>query len=311
MDGKIGLFVNNVEGYQGCIVREAREAAQREGLEVQVLDAQHIVAKQAQDMARFENESRGKRSCILVVPEGDAILEGDIAGDPTFHLARRMLQKGVGWITLNHGREELVGSLRTMFPYLPIALVAIDNVEFGRTQARQLKALLPRGGTVLCVLGNPLDTASQDRSAGMMQELQGSGITVEEVDGHWTESVAETTVHKWITSPVRRQTALDAVVCQADQMGAAARTVLVRVADVLGRPELKHVPVIGGDGLPSIGRPWVDDGRLTATVCVTLPGEPAVAQLARYWREGTPLAPVTRLPVSSYPPLDALRPAGR
>jgi hypothetical protein len=309
MDAKIGMFVNSLEGYQGCIVREAKEAAQREGLEVQVLDAQHIAAKQAQDLVRFEHENRGKRSCALVVPEGDAIREGDVASDPTFHLARRLLQKGVGWITLNHGREGLVASLSTMFPYLPIALVAIDNVEFGRTQARQLKALLPRGGMVLCVLGNPLDTASRDRSAGMMEELQGSGITVEELDAHWTESVAETTVHKWITSPVRRKMPLHAVVCQNDPMGAATRTVLVRVADVLGRPELKQVPVIGGDGLPSIGRPWVDDGTLTATVCVTLPGGPAVEHLARYWRDGAPLTPVTRLPVASYPPLGALRPA--
>ena len=35
---------------------------------------------------------------------------------------------------------------------------------------------------------------------------------------------------------------------------------------------------------------------------------PVVEQLAKYWRGDVPLPPVTRLPVTSYPPLAALRP---
>jgi ABC-type sugar transport system substrate-binding protein len=223
-------------------------------------------------------------------------------------VAERLLKKGVGWITLNHGREALLMRLREEFPGLPVALVAIDNEEFGRTQGRQLRRLLPKGGTALSVRGNPFDSACRDRSRGMKAELQGSAITIEEVDARWDADTAEKVVHKWISSPLRRQTALHAIVCQNDSMGVASRKALARGADELTRPELKRLPVLGGDGLAHLGRRWVDEGTLTATVCVTLPGKPAVEQLARYWRNGSALAPVTRLGVRSYPSLNALSP---
>jgi ABC-type sugar transport system substrate-binding protein len=91
-------------------------------------------------------------------------------------------------------------------------------------------------------------------------------------------------------------------------MGQAAWQALVRAADELGRPDLKQVPVLGGDGLPEFGLRWLKEGTLAATVCVTLPGKMAVEQLAAYWRDGTPLPELTKLPVHSYPELDALRP---
>ena len=175
MDGKVGVFVNSVEGYQGCIVRDVKEAAAREGLEIEVFDAGHNAPKQAQDMVRFANQNPDRRLCIFVIPEADAIRDGDVESDPIFHLAARVLQKGVGLIVLNHGREDLVTVLRAKYPKLPVTLVAIDNVEFGRIQGRQLRALVPNGGTVLCVRGNPYDTACRDRTNGMQEELRAAG----------------------------------------------------------------------------------------------------------------------------------------
>jgi DNA-binding LacI/PurR family transcriptional regulator len=308
MDGKIGLFVNSVEGYQGSIVREAQAEAQSQGIAVEVFDAGHNAAKQAQSLIRFAHQKNGGRLCALFIPEADMIHQCEIENDPILHLARRVLQKGVGWIVLNHGRDELIAPLRKEFPGLPVALVAIDNKEFGRIQGRQLRNILPKGGTVLCIRGNPFDTACIDRSAGMEESLQGGGIAVEVIDARWDADIAEPSVHKWITSPIRRQRQLDAVVSQNDQMGNAARQAFKRVADELNRPDLTRIPIIGGDGLPDIGQPWVDEGVLTATVRVTLPGKPAVEQLAAYWRDGSPITPVTRLAATSYPPLHALHP---
>jgi hypothetical protein len=309
MESKLGFFVNNLEGYQGCIVRDARRAAEVEGLALEVFDAGHNAPKQAQDLVRFANQNPGVRLCALVIPEADATQDGSIEDDPTYHLAVRILQKGVGLIILNHGREPLVAALRAKFPALPVALVAIDNLEFGRMQGRQLRRLVSKGGTVLCVRGNPFDSACRDRTAGLAQELKDSGIVVEEIDARWDADLAEPGVLKWISSPIRRHMPLSAVVSQNDHMGQASRQALLRAAEDLGRPDLKQVPVIGGDGLPEFGLRWVAEGILTATVSVTLPGKPAVEQLARYWRNGAPLPGVTRLGVTSHPGLDALRPA--
>jgi hypothetical protein len=308
MDGKIGMFVNSTVGYQGAIVRDVLEAAAREGLAVDVFDAEHNAVQQAQDVLHFEFGNPGLKLCAFVIPEADAIQEGAVTADPTFHLAERMLGKNVGWITLNHGREAAVTALRTRFPDLPVALVAIDNVHFGEVQGQQLRRLLPGGGTVLCVRGNPHDSACVDRTAGLRHELEGSSITVSEIDCRWSDDVASKAVRRWLASPIRRKAPLDAVVCQNDHMARATRATLLALAGELTRDELRTIPVLGGDGLPEIGRPWVDDGTLTATVSVRLPGAAAVEMLARHWREGMPIEPVTRLPVESYPRVASLEP---
>jgi hypothetical protein len=307
MDGTIGVFVNSTEGYQGCIIREIEEAAGLEGIAVEVFDAQHTAVKNAQDLVRFEGKSSGRQSCAFVVPEADASEDGGNESGPSLRLAERLLHKGVGWVTLNHGREDLIKSLQSRFPSLPVGLVAVDNVAFGRTQAMQLRTLLPAGGVALSVRGNPLDTACRDRSLGLKQGLQDSSIALEELDARWEAELAERMVHKWVST--RRQAALHAVVCQNDHMGFGARRALVRAAQDLGRSELNRLYVIGGDGLPEMGQRWVDEGTLTATVCVTLPGRPAVELLARHWAGRAPVAPVTRLAVRSYPALSALSPA--
>jgi len=302
-DSKIGLFVfNQADEYHRRLAEEAQEAARHHGVAVEIHDAGDTAAKQAQDLVRFAAENPGKRLCALIVPFADAIPEGiAIQDDATYRLARRLLQKGVGWIMLNHGRADLVTALRAEFPSLPLALVAIDNLEFGRIQARFLRGLVKPGAKALCVRGNPFDTGSQERSAGLKEGLRGAGIDLEEVDGRWEAAITESEVRRWITSPLRHQTPLHAVVAQDDVMGMAARRALDRAAQELQRPELKGIPVIGGDGLPGMGRRWVDEGALTATVSVTLPGRTAVELLWRHWKDSAPLPAVTRLAPTPYP----------
>jgi ABC-type sugar transport system substrate-binding protein len=302
-ESKIGLFVfNQADEYHRRLAEDAQEAARHHGVAVQVYDAGDTGAKQAQDLVRFAAENPGKRLCALVVPFADAIPEGTaLQDDATYRLARRVLQKGVGWIMLNHGRADLVTALRTEFPALPLALVAIDNQEFGRIQARILRGLVKPGAKVLCVRGNPFDSGSQDRSAGLKEGLRGAGIDLEEIDGRWDAAIAEREVRRWIASPLRQQAPLHAVVAQDDVMGMAARRALESAAQEQARADLKAVPVIGGDGLPGMGRRWVDEGALTATVSVTLPGKTAVELLWRHWRDSAPLPEVTRLAPTPYP----------
>jgi ABC-type sugar transport system substrate-binding protein len=302
LESKIGLFVfNQADEYHRRLAAEAEEAARHHGVAVEVHDAGDTAAKQAQDLVRFAAENPGKRLCALLVPFADAAAEGvAIQDDATYRLARRMLQKRVGWIMLNHGREALVTALRAEFPGLPLALVAIDNHEFGRIQARQLRGLVKRGAKVLYVRGNPFDSGSQERSAGLKEGLRGAEISLEDIDGRWDEAIAEREVQRWIASPLRQHAPLQAVVAQDDVMAMAARRVLDRAVHE-GRADLKDVPVLGGDGLPGQGRRWVDEGKLKATVSVTLPGKTAVELLWRHWTHAAPLPAVTRLAPTAYP----------
>jgi len=302
-DSKVGIFVfNQADEYHRRLAEEACDAARHHGVAVEVHDAGDTAAKQAQDLVRFAGENPDRRLCALIVPFADAIAEGSaIQDDATFRLARRLLQKGVGWVMLNHGRADLVTALRAEFPSLPIALVGIDNLEFGRIQGRFVRRLVKPGAKVLCVRGNPFDSGSQERSAGLKESLRGAGIDLEEVDGRWEAKIAESEVRRWITSPLRQQAPLHAVVAQDDVMGMAARRALDRAAQELARPDLKGIPVIGGDGLPGMGRRWVDEHALSATVSVTLPGKTAVDLLWRHWKDSAPLPAVTRLAPTPYP----------
>jgi ABC-type sugar transport system substrate-binding protein len=307
MDAVVGLFLNASGDYHGSIVREVEAAAAEANIEVQVFDAENTAAKQAQDLVRFGHEHAGRRACVLVVPQRDPVDVGAIESDATFRLAGRVMAAGVGWITINHGREDMIPPLHAEFPGVPAALVAVDNVDFGRMQARQLRCLLPYGGTALLVRGDPSDSACRGRSSGLTDELRQSRIVIEEVDGRWETEVAEPAVYRWMASPLHGGK-VAAVVGQNDHMALGARRALVRAASDLRRPELAAVPVLGGDGIAQYGRLWVDEGTLTSTVQATLPGRPAIEQLARFWRQGTALPPVTRLRVTSYPPLDRLVP---
>jgi ABC-type sugar transport system substrate-binding protein len=302
-ENKIGLFVfNQADEYHRRLAEETQAAARHHGIAVEVYDAGDTAAKQAQDLVRFAGENPGKRLCSLVVPFADALPEGTaIEADATYRLARRVLQKGVGWIMLNHGRADLVTALRAEFPGLPLALVAIDNEEFGRIQARLLRGLVKPGAKVICVRGNPFDSGCQERSAGLKEGLRGAGIDVEEVDGRWDPAIAETEVRRWLASPLREQAPLHAVVAQDDIMAMAARRALDRAAQDLSRADLKGIPIVGGDGLPGMGRRWVDEGALTATVSVTLPGKTAVDLVWRHWKDSAPLPMVTRLAPTPYP----------
>jgi hypothetical protein len=300
--GKLGVFVfNQAEDYHRMLAEEVVSGARQHGIAAEVFDAGQTAAKQAQDLVRFALENAGQRLCALVVPFADATGEGAIESDPTYRVARRVLQKGVGWIMLNHGREAVVAALRRDFPGLPVALVAVDNVEFGRIQARQLRARLSAGARLLCVRGNPFDSACQERSAGLAEGLRGAGIVVEEVDGRWEPTTAGSAVERWVTSPLRVQAPLHAVVAQNDPMALAARRTLERLARDLARPELLQVPVFGGDALPGVGRRWVDEGTLAASVSVPLTSRAAVDLVVRHWQDGAPLPAVTRLVPQPYP----------
>jgi ABC-type sugar transport system substrate-binding protein len=301
-ESRIGLFVfNQADEYHHRLAVETQEAARQHGVAVEVYDAGDTAAKQAQDLVRFAGESPEKRRCAMVVPFADAAAEGVAIQDgATYRLARRVLQKGVGWILLNHGREELITALRVEFPNLPVALVAVDNQEFGRIQARQIRARVKPGARVLCVRGNPFDSGSQERSSGLKEGLRDAGITLEEVDGRWEGAIAEAEVQRWLASPLRHQSPPQAVVAQDDVMAMAARRALDRASQEPGRADLKAVPVLGGDGLPGQGMRWVDEGKLAATVSVTLPGQTAVELLWRHWKTGAQLPAVTRLAPRPY-----------
>jgi ribose transport system substrate-binding protein len=289
-------LVNDVSEYQRYVRSEAETTAARTGFSLEVQLGEDSVTtqiRQIRDCIRRPPEARPY--AVLCFPARDATVD---------KVATEAVDAGVGWVVLNR-RADYVGALRERAPRLPIGLVGPDQVEVGRVQARQARALLPNGGYILYVMGTTLASAAQDRLTGFKEGLQGSKVTFGEVAGNWHKADSDQAVGTWLEMVVPSGLRLGAVSCQNDAMADGARDALQRVAAKLKRPELARLPVTGVDGLETVGRRLVDSGRLTATVIQPSSSGPAIELLARRLK-GENLPANTVLPLASHPAVEKL-----
>jgi ABC-type sugar transport system substrate-binding protein len=289
----LGLFVLNLDSdYQGAMHRAAAETAARRGWKLEVVSSGAGQSeRQAEQLrATIRGAARARLAALLIFPLVDGVHEA---------VAREAARAGIGWVLLNREASYL-DELRVSYPALPHFCVTPDQHEIGRLQGKAARALLPRGGRVLCITGPITATASRQRRAGMEQELDGRVVTY--THGDWSMASGEQAIELW--ARLRPDGTLpDLLIAQNDAMAAGARAALLR-----GIPELARVPLIGCDGVREFGLRLVDERVLTATVVVPGTASPAIDALAS-WRS-TGRAPERRMlqPVSFYPPLETLEP---
>jgi hypothetical protein len=283
MDGRIGIVVDVLEGYQGVVADQALRTARFEGLRAEVLVGGYWAINQSQNILQFEVGNAGERVFALMVAENDTVHPGHLDDAPVYHAASRLLRKGSGFIGVGSSWRSLVERLRAEFPGSPVGGVEMDFADCGRRQGRLLRTLLPGGGLVLHVRGNPQERESRELSEGLEEELRERDILLEEIDACWEEDLAERGVRQSIESAAHGWRPFDAVLAQSDPLERAARRALCRAADHLGRPDLRMLPVVGAQ---------------------CHPGRVAARQIAGYWRTGTAIPARTSLPIP--PPQAAL-----
>ena len=299
--GTLALFlVNDTNDFQLTVRDDAKAAGTRLGYEVEVHVAQGDAIAQIRQMySCIHRPVEGRPKALLFIPVRDATLE---------QMVRDATAGGMACVILNR-HPPYVEALRRESPNVTVGTVGPDQVEAGRLQARQAKALLPDGGFALYVMGPSLSSATQDRLTGFRDELQGSGIDFAQVHGDWAAGVAETAVLRWLRLVLQSEQPLDIVVCQNDAMAIGARKALATAADEMRRPALAALPMTGFDGHPSVGRRMVDEGQLTATLIQSGPGTPAVEWVDRA-RAGDKSSPKVVLPLTPYPELARMRRRG-
>jgi ABC-type sugar transport system substrate-binding protein len=200
--------------------------------------------------------------------------------------------------------------LRREHPGTLVARVSPDEIEIGRIQARQARALIPKGGNVLYVQGDMRTAGAVARAQGFQEILaDDSRFSVGRVDGGWSAGRAESAVFEWLHLVlIDTHFHLGLVVSQSEMMLPGVRAALTRIARDTGRPELASVPLTGCDGLPTFKRE-IASGLLAATIEVPPRTPPAIRMLAEFWKSGT-LPPLeVHLQPASFPALDALAPA--
>ena len=285
----VGLL-NEAQEFQKMQAADARAAAARAGLEAEIVFAESNAVLQIQQLFRFVHAPEGERPAAIVVET--------VTGEGLERVARNAVRSGIGWMLVN-GYVRYIDGLRQERPDLPIGNVALDNAEVGRIQGRQVRALAPGGGPVLCVQG-PADTsAASERLAGL-KEVLGSAYEVKVLNGDWTEQSGDKAVGAWLRLKTSEGLRPCVVVAQNDAMAVGARRA-IRAQ----RREWSEVPVTGCDGLPEGGQRLVRAGELAATVTTPTTAGHAVALVGRAL-VGERIAAEVRLAPRSFPPEDEL-----
>jgi len=291
----IALFLPDAANeYQELVRDDAARAAARAGLDFVSHSAGNSVMTQIQQLfAWLHGRDAPRTRGLVVMPVLQTALD---------RVIRDGARAGLPWAFIQR-RPDKLDALRAEFPEVPLFIVMPDQGEIGAIQARQVRALLPRGGSVLYVQGLAASSPARARLAGLTRGLEGSAVTVASVvEGNWMSEDAEKAAGDWLLLMLRAgRQKVDLVGCQSDEMAMGVKKALLATAEKLQRPEVARIPVTGCDGHPRVGRKLVDEGALAATIVVPSTGAPAVDQLLKAvaTRQIPPAELI--LHVSSYP----------
>jgi ribose transport system substrate-binding protein len=251
--------------YQKLLAANARDAAQRLGIDLEILFAGNdAVTQSTQLLDAIQSSSKDSRpDGIICAPVGTTLLQ----------VARQAVAAGIGWALLERECDYLA-ELRSSYR-VPIFGVTPNQEEVGRIQGRQIAALLPEGGLILHILGPTMSSVVKMRSSGM-QLMKPNNVEVRTLIGNWSEQSGYKAVSRWLQLSTSRATPLSMVAAQNDDMALGARKAFETETRGGERERWVGLPYIGCDGCPTAGQEWVRKGLLTATVAVPSTSDVAI-----------------------------------
>jgi len=285
-------LLTSAQEFQLMQAADARAAGERTGLEVEVVFAENNAIQQIQQLYSFIHAPEDRRPAALLVEA--------VSNEGMERVARNAVKAGIGWV-VQQWRTEYLAALRAQNPKVPVVSIAVDEEEVGAIQARQVRALLPKGSGILVVQG-PVDSSTATRRQdGLVSGLRGSDIEIRTaLRGDWTARSAEVAVTSWLRLKSTESMRIDAVVSQNDSMASGARAAIRA-----GRSDWSTLPLTGCDGLPEGGCRMVASGELTATLIKPTTTGAAVELIARTLR-GHAAPPEVVLHATSHPSLETL-----
>jgi ribose transport system substrate-binding protein len=287
-------LVTDDNDYQREQANAAQAAAAQAGVELRVLYAGGDAITQTKQLLAAVQAPVGERpSAIVVQPTGTSMP----------HVAKAAVQQNIGWIVI-HCSADYVRELRAARPGVPVASIAVDNVESGRLQGRQFAALLPGGGTVLYLTGPAVDVSKQ-RHAGTLETVP-NNIELQAARCRWTAESGAQALQ--IRLGLRATKVPDLVGCQNDDMAIGARRAVEALPPGPQRDQWLSIPYTGVDGVPATGQAWVQQHLLAATVVTPPLAGLAIELLAKATLSGQPMPEHTMVQPTSYPPIDQLQP---
>ncbi len=287
-------LVTEDNDYQREQASAAQAAASQAGFDLRVIYAGGDAITQTKQLLAAVQAPAGERPSAIVV---------EPAGTSMPHVAKAAVLQNIGWIVVNRAAD-YAAELRAARPGVPVAGIAIDNVEVGRLQGRQFAALLPGGGTVLYLEGPAIDVSKQ-RHAGTLETLP-PNIELQPARGRWTEESGAQALQ--IRLGLRGTKLPDLVGSQNDDMAMGARKAVEALPAGPQRDQWLSISYTGVDGVPATGLAWVQKQLLAATIITPPLAGLAIELLAKALLNGQSIPERTLVQPTSYPPVDQLRP---
>src|SRR5215469_3616646 len=210
----LAALVTSENDYQREQARELAQTASRLGAEVQVIYADNDAIQQGQQLLSIiQGPANLRPDAVICHPVGTGLTQ----------VAQAAISAGIGWAIINRD-VDYIASLRD--PKKPPSFaISVDQKEVGHIQARQMAALLPKGGSVLYIQGPTGIFSAEQRTLGM-QALKPDNIQIRMLRGRFTEESGFHAVNSWLRLSTSQQTPIDLVGSHNDNMAIGARRAL-------------------------------------------------------------------------------------
>lgn len=289
-------LTTNDNDYQIEQAQSAEAAARKLGVELQVIYADNdAITQSTQLLKAIQAEEEHRPDAIIFEPVGGTALP---------QVARAAASAGIGWAVLNRDAN-YIAELRKSSK-APVFVLTSDHLEIGRIQGRQIAALLPHGGAILCVQGPAENSAAKDRTAGM-NETKPANVHTILLRAQWTEESSQKAVRSWLKLTTSHKAAIDLVAAQDDSMALGVRKAFEELPGDAGKDRWLGLPFLGCDGLPKTGQAWVNSGILTATIFVPPNTGQAMEMFVDALQRGKQLPERALTVAVSVPPLSDLK----
>src|SRR5215470_10159802 len=289
-------LTTNDNDYQIEQAQSAEAAARKLGVELQVIYADNdAITQSTQLLKAIQAEEAHRPAAIIFEPVGGTALP---------QVARAAASASIGWAVLNRDANYIAELRRSSAA--PIFAVTSDHLEIGRIQGRQIAALIPHGGSILCVQGPAENSAAKDRTAGM-NETKPANVHTTLLRAQWTEESSQKAVRSWLKLTTSRKAAIDLIAAQDDSMALGARKAFEELPDDAEKERWLNLPFLGCDGLPKTGQAWVTSGLLAATIFVPPNAGQAIEMFVEALQRGKQLAERALTVAVSVPSLNDLK----
>jgi ABC-type sugar transport system substrate-binding protein len=293
---RIVVSLPNDNAYQHEQGLAANSAAKQLGLTLQVIRADDDSITQSQQLLKLiQSPAEERPSAILVEP---------VTATGLRRVAEASVAAGIAWVISNSDVDYIYQLRKT--PQVPVFTVTQGQQEIGRLQGKQLAALLPQGGSILCIEGPSMSSVAVQRHEGM-ETTKPRSVQTTTIRSKWSEDSANQSAVAWLRLATSRAEKFAAVAGQTHELALGARKAFQNSENPEQQKKWLEVPFLG-IGIASQVKPLVDSRVLAAAVITSVTMDLALRTLVQALEKQSQPPERTVVEASSYPALEKLSP---